>query len=106
MIDLQSSKEQIRHALRFEQINEACPEQYQVYIDFKGKELVTGFVRLRHGLVSVRYPDMNGDLIYETRTIGDGCFDSAEEKSSVLSTIRLTLAEAIRKDWDSHIKEK
>ena len=38
--------------LKFEETSSACPEQYDV---FKGGKQV-GYIRLRHGVLSCRYP--------------------------------------------------
>ena len=47
----------------FVQTCEACPEQYDV---FYGVDQV-GYVRIRYGVLSLYYPDVNGSMIY--------CFD-------------------------------
>lgn len=53
----------------------ACPEQYDVFLD--GKQV--GYVRLRHGDMTVECPDCGGNLVYEASPRGDGDFyDEAE----------------------------
>ena len=56
----------------------ACPEQYSVYD--KDKSIV-GYLRLRHGYFSARNPNSSGDVVYEAMPIGDGIFDSEEERA-------------------------
>lgn len=52
----------------------ACPEQYDAFI---GSEPV-GYLRLRHGRFTVRYPDVDGELIYSADPEGDGIFEDFE----------------------------
>ena len=47
----------IIEGLEFKKTCLACPEQYDV---FKGDKLV-GYVRLRHGGLSCRYPNYEGE---------------------------------------------
>lgn len=58
----------------------ACPEQYDV---FRGADRV-GYLRLRHGFFSADYPDVWGDPVYESQTVGDGIFHSAQERETHL----------------------
>ena len=60
--------------MRLEQTCYACPEQYDVY---HGKLLV-GYLRLRHGYFTAKYPNVGGDVVYESETHGDGVFDDDE----------------------------
>lgn len=54
----------------------ACPEAYDVY---DPKDNQVGYIRLRHGNLTVWYPDYGTDLVYETSEVkGDGIFDSNE----------------------------
>ena len=57
-----------------EKTSSCCPEQYNVY---KNNEMV-GYLRLRNGVFVVKYPDVEGGLIYIAITSGDGCFDKRE----------------------------
>ena len=52
------------------------PEQYDAFIG----DRQVGFLRLRHGLFTVYYPDGNGDEMYCSRTDGDGEFTNDERK--------------------------
>lgn len=60
--------------LRFKMTGMACPEQYDV---FWGERQVA-YVRLRHGSLTVRCPDVGGELVYEAEPEGDGCFEKKE----------------------------
>jgi hypothetical protein len=62
----------------------ACPEQYDVF-DALGKQV--GYVRLRHGELRCDYPNCGGETIYEVDSIGDGCFDTNEERDYHLAEI-------------------
>ena len=54
-----------------------CPEQYDVFIE----EYLVGYLRLRHGFFQARFPDVNGEVVYETSKIyGDGGFYNKEER--------------------------
>ena len=52
----------------------ACPEQYEAFVDDKQ----IGYLRLRHGYFAAYYPDHTGEIVYDSHTIGDGCFDESE----------------------------
>lgn len=60
--------------IRLEMTCGACPEQYDAFV---GDQQV-GYLRLRHGYFRVEFPDVNGETVYETATIGDGIFDPDE----------------------------
>ena len=63
----------------------ACPEQYDVYI----KKEQVGYIRLRHGRLSARYPDVAGDEVY-SHSYDDkwqGCFDFPEDRMKHLKNI-------------------
>lgn len=71
--------------LDFKQTCGACPEQYDVFKD--GKQV--GYVRLRWGGLSCRYPDYEGDEIY-AESFDDGwkgCFDDDNERNKYLLII-------------------
>lgn len=75
----------IIEGLDFKQTCGACPEQYDV---FKGKKQV-GYVRLRWGDLSCRYPDYEGDEIYSEsfQDAWKGCFDDDNERNKYLLII-------------------
>jgi hypothetical protein len=54
---------------------DACPEQYNA---FNGQGKLVGYLRLRHGYFSVRYPNSSGKEIYNANPTGDGLFDYDE----------------------------
>lgn len=62
----------------------ACPEQYDVF-DSKGHQV--GYLRLRHGYFRADYPDVYGETVYESRTIGDGVFDDDERQIELKNAI-------------------
>lgn len=55
----------------------ACPEQYDVF-DEAGREV--GYLRLRHGYFAARCPNSDGEEVYHASPLGDGVFDSEEER--------------------------
>lgn len=64
----------------------ACPEQYDAFID--GKQV--GYLRVRWGYFSVRYPNAAGEEIYGTDIKGDGLFDW-DEREGQLAAARLRI---------------
>jgi hypothetical protein len=80
------------NGLRFVMTCFACPEQYDVF-DRSGKQV--GYVRLRHGELRCDYPDCGSELIYEADPVGDGCFDSDEERDYHLEKIALCIKNKI-----------
>ena len=54
----------------------ACPEQYDV---FDGEKLV-GYLRLRHGYFQARFGDVDGPVVYDAHTRGDGMFERDERE--------------------------
>ena len=66
---------------------DACPEQYNVFI---GKRQV-GYIRLRHGELTVSCPDAGGRVILTILVRGDGRFED-DEREYYLSLVK----EAIR----------
>lgn len=70
-----------------------CPEQYDVYV---GEEQV-GYLRLRHGHFRADYPDVGGTTVYSADTVGDGCFDSDDERDTQL-TAAIAALDAHRKE--------
>lgn len=55
---------------------QACPEQYEVFLE--GTKVQAGYLRLRHGSFRVDYPDCGGETIYEASPKGDGIFENDE----------------------------
>lgn len=75
----------IIEGLDFKKTCDACPEQYDV---FKGDKMV-GYVRLRWGVLSCRYPDYEGDEIY-SESFDDGWqgeFEDDNERNKYLIII-------------------
>lgn len=54
----------------------ACPEQYDAYV---GNRQV-GYLRLRHGIFRVDYPDCGEETIYTAYPKGDGTFHPDERE--------------------------
>lgn len=53
----------------------ACPEQYDAF--YNNKQV--GYLRLRNGYFTVKYPDVDGELIYESEKVkGNGSFEDSE----------------------------
>lgn len=60
---------------QLDQTCDACPEQYDVYLD--GREV--GYLRLRHGYFRAEYTADGGDeIVYEASPEGDGIFEPEE----------------------------
>lgn len=80
--------------LNFEMTCSMCPEQYDVY-DSNGKQV--GYVRLRWGLLSCTYPDVDGKMIY-CASIGNGyCgeFENDNQRMTHLNNIADKIFKAI-----------
>lgn len=80
--------------LRFEKTCDACPEQYDV---FKGGKQV-GYIRLRHGVLSCRYPNNHGEIIYAHQFEDEwkGYFETEEERTFYLEECKNALLKAIK----------
>ena len=80
--------------LRFEKTSSACPEQYDV---FKGGKQV-GYIRVRHGVLSCRYPNNHGKTIYAHQFEDEwkGYFDNEEERTFYLEECKNALLKAIK----------
>jgi hypothetical protein len=67
----------------------ACPEQYDAYLD----DRQIGYMRLRHGVFTVDYPDHGGAQVYCTTDLwGDGEFwDAAERKKHLTKAVKALL---------------
>lgn len=77
----------------------ACPEQWDVFEtteeELETKDTLVGYVRLRHGQLSVNVPDVGGQEIYFTYDVrGDGIFDDDEERMKHLKSISQAIG-----DW-------
>ena len=62
----------------------ACPEQYDVFKDGK----LVGYLRLRHGVFTVDYPDSGGTEIYRAAPRGDGAFEYEERDTYLTRAIQ------------------
>lgn len=62
--------------MRLELTCPACPEQYDVW---HGKQKV-GYLRLRHGHFRAHFMGVEGEIVYEADTIGDGLFEDSERE--------------------------
>ena len=80
--------------LRFEKTSSACPEQYDV---FKGSKQV-GYIRLRHGVLSCRYPNTHGEIIYAHQFEDEwkGYFENEEERTFYINECKNALLKAIK----------
>ena len=63
----------------------ACPEQYDVF-DESDKNV--GYLRLRHGWFNAKYPDVGGEDVYGSVTIGDGEFHDSERLTQLQNAIK------------------
>ena len=72
----------------------ACPEQYDVYIE-NGNQVA--YVRLRWGNLSVSFPDVDGELIYEYNFEDNakGIFDSDEERNRYLKEVSVAIKDKL-----------
>ena len=78
---------------RFEQTSHACPEQYDVFHELDGKTELVGYVRLRHGHLSVKVPNVGGEMILSVHGIeGDGMFSSGDERTRWMDVIGRAIA--------------
>lgn len=65
----------------------ACPEQYDVFLE--GTQI--GYLRLRHGSFTVSYPDVGGELVYQSYPKGDGVFYNDEREHYLIHAIEALL---------------
>jgi hypothetical protein len=63
------------NSYRFDQTSEFAPEQYEIY-DCDNNQI--GYLRLRHGVFSVRVPDYGGTEILTAYPKGDADFEPEE----------------------------
>jgi hypothetical protein len=68
----------------------ACPEQYDVLNADTGDKIA--YLRLRHGRFRMDYP-WDGPTVFEGNPIGDGIFDSEEERAVWIGRALLKLRE-------------
>jgi len=54
----------------------AFPEQYDAFV----RDRLVGYLRLRHGHFTVRYPNFEGEIIYEVHSLGGGIFNDSERE--------------------------
>lgn len=80
--------------LKFEKTSSACPEQYDV---FKGGKQV-GYIRLRQGVLSCRYPNNHGEIIYAHQFEDEwkGYFENEEERTFYLDECKNALLKKIK----------
>lgn len=81
----------------------ACPEQYDVFDD-AGEQV--GYIRLRHGYLSVRKDGPGGDEVFGTSSFaGDGCFDRETERKFFLDIALKRLKARHPTEWfdDEHV---
>ena len=86
----------IIEGLNFKKTCDACPEQYDV---FKGDKMV-GYVRLRWGVLSCRYPHSDGEEIY-SKSFDDawqGEFEDDNERNKYLIIIAKELNNYLEKN--------
>lgn len=72
---------------------EAFPEQYDAFI--AGKQV--GYLRLRGGYFCARYPDVDGEVIYEVEPDGSGFFLDYE-REKYLEQAKQAIMEQLRKE--------
>lgn len=74
--------------IELEMTCEACPEQYDAMIDGK----VVGYLRMRHGIFTVRCPNSKGEVVYYDTPKGDGSFEDGERNTYLISAKEVILA--------------
>jgi hypothetical protein len=71
------------------QFSFACPQQFYVCL---GTKLV-GYIRLRHGILTCTYPNVDGEIIYTASPRGaDGCFVDLEQQHFYLNNCLHSIA--------------
>ena len=75
----------LNNGLRLELTCPAVPEQYEVFKD----DVQVGYLRLRHGIFSVTFPDVMGEDILNEYPNGDGIFEANERFKYMIKTLRL-----------------
>jgi hypothetical protein len=64
-----------------------CPEQYDVFL---GKERI-GYLRLRFGSFTAKYPDSGGDFVYQASPAGSGVFCDDERERYLTRAVNACL---------------
>ena len=73
----------------------ACPEAWEVFLG--GREV--GYLRLRHGHFTARFPDHWGKVVFETtETQGDGCFADEKERMRNLKKAITRIHREVKKE--------
>ena len=72
-----------RGLIHLQQTCEACPEQYEAFID--GERVA--YLRLRHGNFAVEYLECGGETIYEAPPQGQGRFRDEERDHYLRSAL-------------------
>ena len=89
-----------KHLVRLIKTCEAYPEEYDAYLG----TVQIGYLRLRHGLFTVNYPDVGGEEVYWARPKGEGYFDKDERKHrlwlAVDALMRKHTGEELPRDFD------
>lgn len=80
--------------LRFEVTCHVCPEQYDVF-DGSGKQV--GYVRLRHGVFRVDYPDCMEESLIREEIEDDGVFEDEGRRTEWLTKASAAINERIAK---------
>lgn len=83
---------------------DAYPEQYDAF--YEGKQV--GYLRVRHGIFQVFYPDANSEeVIFETQTIKNGEFEDNERiycledaKKAIIAKIKVSTTPNLLEDWE------
>jgi hypothetical protein len=79
------------HYIELIQTCGACPEQYDAYIN--GEKV--GYLRLRHGVFTVDYPDCGGKRLITEYPDGDGIF-TYDERDEYLTRAKQAILDAYK----------
>lgn len=74
----------------------ACPEQYDAFKD----GVQVGYLRLRHGVFRVDYPDCGGETIFDAFPEGDGYFDCEEREFFLLEAVKAINSKLLAEIYD------
>lgn len=78
--------------ITLKQTCKVCPEQYDAYIG----ERQVAYIRVRWGQVTVKCPDVTGEIVYRSDIYGDGCFSCEHEREMHLTMAKMAIAR-----WDA-----
>lgn len=92
---------EIERQIELRQLNTACPEDYNAYLD--GKQVA--YLRLRHGSFTVRCPDGGGDVVYSGNPKGDGIFDDDEERQLFLQRVVNAIIKWVKREPEEKLAE-